>query len=65
MLSIVPANLYGYGAMVAHILGNPEASITASDTTNPLVRIVLSLVVGAIFGYAAAQLARAIGPRRH
>ena len=63
-LSVVPANVYGYAAIVAYSLQTPSAppaggplqNLTAASFANPLVLLIVSLVVGALFGYASNQL---------
>jgi len=71
LLSVVPANVYGYAALVAYSLHQPSAApstgplqnLTAASFANPLVLIVVSLVVGAIFGHVSGLLAGAIGKK--
>jgi hypothetical protein len=63
-LSVVPANVYGYAAIVAYSLQTPSAApasgplqnLTATSFANPLVLLIVSLVIGALFGYASNQL---------
>ncbi|HEY6451113.1 MAG TPA: DUF1097 domain-containing protein [Steroidobacteraceae bacterium] len=65
LLSVVPANVYGYAALVAYSLHQPSAApstgplqnLTAASFANPLVLLIVSLVIGALFGYASGQLA--------
>jgi hypothetical protein len=69
-LSVVPANVYGYAATVAYSLHQgADASgvgalqrLTAASIGNPLVLLVVSMVLGAVFGYASAKLAAALAP---
>ena len=68
-LSAVPANVYGYAALVAYSLHhNPAAPATgplqnlgSASFANPLILLVVSMVIGAIFGYLSGQLAKALG----
>lgn len=68
LLSVVPANVYGYAAIVAYSLHQPSAApatgplhnLTAASFANPLLLLILSLVLGALFGYASGQLADAL-----
>jgi Protein of unknown function (DUF1097) len=68
LLSAVPANVYGYAAIVAYSLHQPSAApstgplqnLTAASFANPLLLLIVSLVLGALFGYASGQLADAL-----
>ena len=67
LLSVVPANVYGYAALVAYSLQTTPATGTgplqnlgSPSFANPLVLLIVSLVVGAIFGYVSGQLAKAL-----
>lgn len=65
LLSVVPANVYGYAAIVAYSLHQASAApatgplrnLTAVSFANPLLLLIASLVLGALFGYASGQLA--------
>ena len=73
-LSSVPANVYGYASTVAYSLHQPsEAAATAGEAgtgplqnlasasfENPLVLLILSMVVGAVFGYVSGKVANAL-----
>jgi hypothetical protein len=62
LLSVVPANVYGYAATVAYALQTPTAgSVTAADLTNPVLLIAVSVVLGAVFGWASGKLAGVLG----
>jgi hypothetical protein len=68
MLSVVPANVYGYAACVAYSLHQASAApstgplqnLTAVSFANPLILLIVSMVLGALFGYASGQLAEAL-----
>jgi len=76
-LSAVPANVYGYAATVAWAVSAPSAagatpdvmgsgplfSLTAPSFANPLVILIVSMVLGAIFGYVSGQLAGVLGKK--
>ena len=58
-MSVVPVNVYGYAALVAYSLHHirragrrPIASLVSPSFANPLV----SMVIGALSGFAADQL---------
>lgn len=62
LLSVVPANVYGYAATAAYALQTANAgSVTAMDLSNPVLLIALSTVVGALFGMASGKLAGVLG----
>jgi hypothetical protein len=57
LLSVVPANVYGYAAVAAYALQTTDAgSVTAMDMTNPVLLIALSTVLGAVFGMLSGKL---------
>src|SRR5579863_9271329 len=68
LLSCVPANVFGYAALVAYALHQPSAApstgplqnLTSVSFANPLILLIASLVLGALFGAASAQLADAL-----
>jgi Protein of unknown function (DUF1097) len=76
-LSAVPANVYGYASTVAYSLHQASAagatpdvagtgplfSLTAPNFGNPLVLLIVSMVLGAIFGYVSGQLAGVLGKK--
>lgn len=58
LLSVVPANVYGYAATAAYALQTANAgSVTAADLTNPVLLVSLSVVLGTIFGMVSGKLA--------
>ncbi|HEY7028967.1 MAG TPA: DUF1097 domain-containing protein [Gemmatimonadales bacterium] len=64
-LSSIPASVYGYASTVAFFLLTAQAKAIAMLTdmdyhSNPLLLIVLSMVAGALFGFASAKLAGAL-----
>src|SRR5216683_1481623 len=68
LLSVVPANVYGYAALVAYSLHQPPAApatgplhnLVSPSFANPLVLLIVSMVIGALFGYASDQLAKVL-----
>lgn len=76
-LSVVPANVYGYAAIVGYSLHQPSAPSTTPGTpgtgplqnlasasfANPLILLIVSLVLGALFGYVSGQLAKALAAK--
>ena len=60
-LSCVPANVYGYAALVGYTLSAGKFdALTAADNSNPLFLIVVSAVLGGVLGYLMGQLAGAL-----
>jgi hypothetical protein len=64
LLSCVPANIYGYAALVGYTLsaGKLDAP-TAADNSNPLFLTVVSAILGAVLGYLMGQLAGVLKSR--
>ncbi|MEX0615628.1 MAG: DUF1097 domain-containing protein [Methylophaga sp.] len=61
LLSVVPANVYGYAATAAYGLQTADAASTiALSLSNPVVIIIISTILGAIFGLISAKVATAI-----
>jgi len=61
MLSDIPAGVFGYATVVALALaGNKLGVLTAPSLENPLVSIVISIVIGAAFGYVSQRAATAV-----
>lgn len=68
LLSAVPANVYGYAALVAYSLHQPSSApstgplqnLTSGSFANPLILLIVSMVLGAVFGYASGQVANAL-----
>lgn len=58
-LSVVPANVYGYAAIVAYTLhASAQPALTAMSFANPLILIAVSMAAGAFFGYVSGALAK-------
>jgi len=58
LLSCVPANVYGYAALVGYALSAGKlAALTAADNSNPLFVTIVSVILGAVLGYLIGQLA--------
>jgi hypothetical protein len=57
-LSCVPANVYGYAALVGYTLSAGKLdALTAADNSNPLFLIIVSTILGGVLGYLMGQLA--------
>ena len=58
LLSCVPANVYGYAALVGYTLSAGKLdALTAVDNSNPLFLIITSAILGGVLGYLMGQLA--------
>ena len=62
LLSVVPANVYGYAATAGYALQTTGAGSPMSmNLSNPVLLVALSVVLGALFGMASGKLAGALG----
>lgn len=62
LLSVVPANVYGYAATAGYALSTNTANLTtAPDLTNPVLLVALSAIIGALFAAASGKLAGVLG----
>jgi len=56
--SVIPAAVYGFAAVVAQsLLATKLDTLLAGDLSNPIGVIILSLVIGALLGYASEKVA--------
>jgi hypothetical protein len=61
VLSVVPANVYGFAMVVAYTLSSGKMDdLTAANNTNPLFLVIASGICGVIVGYLMGQVANAI-----
>lgn len=71
LLSVVPANVYGYAAIVAYSLQTPSTppstgplqNLTSASFANPLILLIASMVIGALFGFASNKLSGALAKK--
>ncbi len=62
LLSVVPANVYGYAATAGLALtAGTAGNATAMDMSNPAILVIVSTVLGAVFGLVSGKLAGALG----
>lgn len=62
LLSVVPANVYGYAATAGLALtAGTVANVTSAVFANPVVLVIVSTIIGAIFGMLSGKLAGALG----
>ena len=67
-LSTIPASVYGYAAVFAFLLGNATTNLTkdalmAASPANALVAVGVSMVVGALFGFASGKMGAALAKK--
>jgi len=64
-LSAVPANVYGYAAVVGYSLHQPAAleKLALPGFANPLILLIVSMVVGAVLGYLSGELTKVLKGR--
>ena len=57
-LSDIPASVYGYAPVAAYaLLATKLDTLTTPGLTNPLINIVISMIIGSLFGYASEKIA--------
>ena len=62
LLSVVPANVYGYAATAGLALtAGTAANATAMDLSNPALLVIISTVIGAVFAMVSGKLAGMLG----
>lgn len=62
LLSVVPANVYGYAAAAGLALtAGTVGNAMAADLSNPVLLVIISTVIGALFGMASGKLAGMLG----
>jgi Protein of unknown function (DUF1097) len=56
--SNIPAQVYGFASLAAYVLLKGDADqLTAASMQNPEVVIILSMIIGAVFGYVSERVA--------
>jgi len=54
----IPAQVYGFASVVAYVLMKDAAgNLTVASLQNPDVVIILSMIIGALFGYVSEKVA--------
>ena len=62
LLSVVPANVYGYAAAAGlGLTAGTAGNAMAADLSNPVLLVIISTVIGALFGMASGKLAGVLG----
>lgn len=67
-LAVIPASVYGYAATFAYLLLTAQAMVIAEMTAvdfkrNAFLFVVISMVLGALFGMASAKLGAALAKK--
>ncbi|MGA8690504.1 MAG: DUF1097 domain-containing protein [Methyloceanibacter sp.] len=58
LFASIPAQVYGFASVVAlALLPATPGSMTAVSMANPVIAIILSMIVGAVFGYVSEKVA--------
>ncbi len=64
VLSSIPGTTYGYACTFAFLLQTPDKlsldMLTSVSLDNALIVVIISMVIGALFGYASGKLAGAM-----
>jgi hypothetical protein len=61
ILSDIPASVFGFAPTAGLALaGNKLGALTSGSLENPFINAVLSLIVGAVFGYISQKIALAL-----
>jgi uncharacterized protein involved in cysteine biosynthesis len=62
----IPAQVYGFASVVAYaLMKDATGSLTAASMENPVVVIILSMIVGAVFGYVSEKVAGMLAGAGH
>jgi uncharacterized protein DUF1097 len=66
MFSVIPAQVYGFASVVAYtLMKDAGGSLTAASMENPVVVVILSMIIGAAFGYVSEKLAGMLAGAGH
>jgi hypothetical protein len=64
VFSAIPAQVYGFASVAAYALMK-GGSMTAASLENPVVVIILSMIIGAVFGYVSEKVAGMLAGAGH
>jgi hypothetical protein len=66
VFSTIPAQVYGFASVAAYTLMKDAAgSLTAASLENPVVVVILSMIIGAVFGYVSEKVAGMLAGAGH
>ena len=58
IFAAIPAQVYGFASVVAlTLLTNAAGDLTSASMANPVVVVILSMIVGAVFGWVSEKVA--------
>ena len=66
VFSVIPAQVYGFASVVAYtLMKDAGGSLTAASMENRVVVIILSMIIGAVFGYVSEKVAGMLADAGH
>jgi hypothetical protein len=66
MFSVIPAQVYGFASVAAYtLMKDAGGSLTAASLENPVVVVILSMIIGAVFGYVSEKFAGMLAGMGH
>ncbi|MGH6831643.1 MAG: DUF1097 domain-containing protein [Methyloceanibacter sp.] len=66
LFAVIPAQVYGFASGVAYtLMKDAGGSLTAASMENPVVVIILSMIIGAVFGYVSEKVAGMLADAGH
>jgi hypothetical protein len=66
VFAAIPAQVYGFASVVAYaLMKDATGSLTAASMENPVVVIILSMIIGAVFGYVSEKVAGMLAGAGH
>ena len=66
VFSVIPAQVYGFASVVAYtLMKDAGGSLTAGSMENPVVVVILSMIIGAVFGYVSEKFAGMLAGMGH
>ncbi|MGH6866130.1 MAG: DUF1097 domain-containing protein [Methyloceanibacter sp.] len=66
LFASIPAQVYGFASVVAlTLLGNGGGNLVSASMANPVIVVILSMIVGALFGWVSERLAGMLAGAGH
>jgi len=66
VFSTIPAQVYGFASVAAYtLMKDATGSLTAASLENPVVVVILSMIIGAVFGYVSEKFAGMLAGAGH
>jgi hypothetical protein len=60
MLDVIPAHFYGYASVAGLIILKGSSALDFHFVTGPSIMIVISMIIGNLFGIASGKIATAL-----